>query len=117
MPLIKVQSSVAAPEKAKIENLLKTLSAKVAKHFGKPESYVMTIFESDIPMTFGGSFDPVCYVEIKNIGTMSSSQTKAMSADFCEEIEAKLGVPANRIYLEFNDAQRHLWGWNKSTFG
>ena len=117
MPLIKVQSSVAAPEKSNVENLLKTLSAKVANHFGKPESYVMTIFESDISMTFGGTFEPVCYVEIKNIGTMSSSQTKAMSADFCQEIEDKLGVPANRIYIEFNDAQRHLWGWNKSTFG
>ncbi len=117
MPLIKVQSSVTAPEKSNVENLLKTLSAKVANHFGKPESYVMTIFESDIPMTFGGTFEPVCYVEIKNIGTMSSSQTKAMSADFCQEIEDKLGVPANRIYIEFNDAQRHLWGWNKGTFG
>ncbi|MDJ0576416.1 MAG: phenylpyruvate tautomerase MIF-related protein [Xenococcaceae cyanobacterium MO_234.B1] len=117
MPLIKVQSSVAAPEKSNVENLLKTLSAKVANHFGKPESYVMTIFESDISMTFGGTFEPVCYVEIKNIGTMSSSKTKAMSADFCQEIEDKLGVPANRIYIEFNDAQRHLWGWNKSTFG
>ena len=117
MPLIKVQSSVAAPEKSNVETLLKTLSAKVANHFGKPESYVMTIFESDIPMTFGGTFEPVCYVEIKNIGTMSSNQTKAMSADFCQEIEDKLGVPANRIYIEFNDAQRHLWGWNKSTFG
>ncbi|MDJ0532831.1 MAG: phenylpyruvate tautomerase MIF-related protein [Xenococcaceae cyanobacterium MO_207.B15] len=117
MPLIKVQSSIPAPEKTDIDNLLTNLSAKVAKHFGKPESYVMTIFESDIPMTFGGTFEPVCYVEIKNIGTMNSSQTKEMSADFCQEIESKLGVPANRIYIEFNDAQRHLWGWNKSTFG
>ena len=117
MPLIKVQSSVANPKKADIESLLTTLSAKVAKHFSKPESYVMTIFESDIPMTFGGTFEPVCYVEIKNIGTMSSNQTKAMSEDFCQVIEDKLGVAANRIYIEFNDAQRHLWGWNKGTFG
>ena len=117
MPLIKVQSSVASPEKSDIENLLTTLSAKVAKHFGKPESYVMTIFESDITMTFGGTFQPVCYVEIKNIGTMSSSQTQAMSKDFCQVIEDTLGVNANRIYIEFNDAQRHLWGWNKGTFG
>ncbi len=117
MPLIKVQSSVAKPEKADIENLLKILSAKVAQHFGKPESYVMTVFESDIPMTFGGTTSPVCYIEVKNIGTMTSSQTKAMSGDFCQIIEDKLGVPANRIYIEFNDAQRHLWGWNSGTFG
>jgi len=117
MPLIKVQSSIAAPDKVQVESLLSSLSAKLAQHLGKPESYVMTAFESDIPMTFGGTTEPVCYVEIKSIGTMKPEQTKAMSADFCQQIESELGVKANRIYLEFADAQRHLWGWNGSTFG
>ena len=117
MPLIKVQSSVANPGKNQVESLLTTLSGKLAKHLGKPESYVMTAFEADVPMTFGGTLDPVCYVEIKNIGKMQPDQTSAMSADFCTEIETELGVPANRIYIEFADAQRHLWGWNKTTFG
>ena len=44
MPLIKVQSSVSQPESAAIENLLTSLSAKLARHIGKPESYVMTAF-------------------------------------------------------------------------
>lgn len=117
MPYIKVQSSVATPEKAKVESLLANLSSKLARHLNKSESYVMTAFESDVPMTFGGTFDPVCVVEIKSIGTMKPEQTKAMSADFCQEIESKIGVPANRIYLEFVDVQRHLWGWNNKTFG
>ena len=117
MPLIKVQSSVTKPEKAKVESLLTSLSAKLAQHLGKPESYVMTAFESDVPMTFGGTLDPVCFVEIKSIGTMKPEQTKAMSKDFCQEIESELGVSANRIYIEFADAQRHMWGWDKSTFG
>ena len=116
MPLIKVQSSVTAPDKAKVENLLTTLSAKLAKHLGKPESYVMTAFESDVPMTFGGTLDPVCFVEIKSIGTMKAEQTKAMSADFCQQIKSDLGVSVDRIYIEFADAQRHMWGWNSGTF-
>lgn len=36
----------------------------------------MTIFESDLPMSFAGTFDPVCYLEIKSVGTMSSSQSE-----------------------------------------
>jgi hypothetical protein len=40
-----------------------------------------------------------------------------MSEDFCQQIEAALGISANRIYIEFVDAQGYLWGWNKSTFG
>lgn len=70
MPLIKVQTSIANPDQEKIKDLLKNLSNKLAKHVGKPESYVMTIFESDVPMSFAGTFDPVCYLEIKSVGTM-----------------------------------------------
>lgn len=117
MPLIKVKTSVATPDRASIDTLLKSLSASLAKHTGKPESYVMTAFEPDVPMTFGGTTDPVCYIEIKSIGSMSSAQTKAMSQDFSEQIQAALGVPQNRTYIEFADAKGYLWGWNGSTFG
>lgn len=117
MPLIKIQSSVSAPTQTSINELLKTLSAKLAKHLGKPESYVMTAFEPNVAMTFAGSFDPVCYVEVKSIGNMSSAQTKAMSQDFCQQINEKLGVPTNRIYIEFANATGSMWGWNSDTFG
>jgi phenylpyruvate tautomerase len=117
MPLIQVKSSVATPEKAVVESLLTSLSAHLAKHLGKPESYVMTALEFDIPMTFAGTFDPVCYVEVKSIGNMNSSQTKAMSQDFCQILNEKLGVSANRIYIEFADAKGYMWGWDGRTFG
>ncbi|TVP66532.1 MAG: hypothetical protein EA343_01265 [Nodularia sp. (in: Bacteria)] len=117
MPLIKVQTSVSAPEKADVETMLKSLSSKLAKHLGKPESYVMTAFEPGISMTFAGTTDPVCYVEIKSIGTMKPDQTKSMSQDFCQQINQSLGVPENRIYIEFADAKGAMWGWNSSTFG
>jgi phenylpyruvate tautomerase PptA (4-oxalocrotonate tautomerase family) len=117
MPLIKVQTSVSAPEKSAVEGLLKSLSAKLAKHLGKPESYVMTAFEPGVAMTFAGTTEPVCYVEIKNIGSMSAAQTKAMSQDFCQQIKEALGVAPNRVYIEFADAKGSMWGWNGSTFG
>ena len=116
MPLIKIQSSVSQPEDA-VKSLLTSLSANLAKHLSKPESYVMTAFASDVPMTFGGTFDPACYVEIKSVGTMSSEQTKKMSQDFCSLITNKLDVPSDRIYIEFADAKGYMWGWNQSTFG
>jgi phenylpyruvate tautomerase PptA (4-oxalocrotonate tautomerase family) len=116
MPLIKVQSSVAAPDSAVVEELLKSLSAKVAKHLGKPESYVMTSFEPGVKMSFAGTFEPVCYIEVKSIGKMNPSQTKAMSQDFCQQIQDRLGVPMNRVYIEFADAERTMWGWNGATF-
>ncbi|MBW4622715.1 MAG: hypothetical protein KME17_25575 [Cyanosarcina radialis HA8281-LM2] len=117
MPLIKVQTSIANLDRPTVEGLLKNLSAKLAKHTGKPESYVMTALEPDVPMSFGGKFDPVCYIEVKNVGSMTSSQTQAMSQDFCQQIEQALGISPNRIYIEFNDAKGYMWGWNGSTFG
>ncbi len=116
MPLIKVQTSVSAPEKSAVEGLLKSLSAKLAKHLGKPESYVMTAFDPGVAMTFAGTTEPVCYVEIKSIGSMSAAQTKAMSQDFCQQIKEALGVDPNRVYIEFADAKGSMWGWNGSTF-
>jgi len=116
MPLIKVQASIA-PDAATVQSLLKTLSASLAKQTGKPESYVMTAFEPGVAMTFGGTTDPVCYVEVKSVGTMSSAQTKAMSQEFCRIISEAIAVPTNRIYIEFADAKGYQWGWNSSTFG
>ncbi len=116
MPLIKVQTSVSSPDKAQVEAMLKDLSASLASHLGKPESYVMTTFEADVPMTFAGTTDPACYIEIKSVGTMGS-KTKAMSQDFCARVETALGVPQNRTYIEFADAAGSMWGWNGGTFG
>lgn len=116
MPLIAVKTTVSTPPKTEVESLLKTLSASLAKHLGKPESYVMTAFDSDVPMTFAGTTDPVCYIEIKSIGSMTPTQTQSMSEDFCQKINQSLGVPQNRIYIEFNDARGSMWGWNGSTF-
>lgn len=116
MPLIKVQTSVAAPEKSSVETLLKDLSASLAKHLGKPEAYVMTAFEPDVAMTFAGTIAPACYIEIKSVGTMNPNLTKAMSQDFCQKVNQALGVPTDRTYIEFADAKGPMWGWNGSTF-
>lgn len=116
MPLIKVQTSLSSPDQATVETMLKDLSSSLAAHLGKPESYVMTAFESDVPMTFAGTTEPVCYVEIKSVGTMGA-KTKAMSEDFCSKVESTLGVPKNRTYIEFADAAGAMWGWNGTTFG
>ena len=117
MPFIKVQASVTTPTPTAVKELLKSLSAKLANHLGKPESYVMTAFEPGVAMSFAGTCDqPVCYVEVKSIGKMKPAQTEAMSQDFCQQIQDNLGVPLNRIYIEFADAERTMWGWNGSTF-
>ncbi|AZB71853.1 phenylpyruvate tautomerase MIF-related protein [Synechococcus elongatus] len=117
MPLIKLQTSIAALPSEQTTALLKSLSSTLAQQLGKPERYVMTLLETNIPMTFAGTFDPACYVEIKSVGQMKPTQTAQMSRLFCDQIASELGIASDRIYIEFADAQGYLWGWNGSTFG
>ena len=117
MPLIKVQTSITEADSGSVEALLTTLSTKLAKHLSKSEAYIMTAFEPGIKMSFAGTFEPVCYLEVKSVGMMSSEQTASMSQDFCQVIQDKLGVASDRIYIEFADAKGAMWGWNERTFG
>ena len=117
MPLLKIQSSIPTPTPEVVSTLLKGLSGKLAQHLNKSEAYVMASFEGGLPMTFGGTDAPSCYVEVKSVGTMSTLQTQAMSSEFCEHPESELGVSKNRIYIEFADAKGSMWGWNGTTFG
>jgi phenylpyruvate tautomerase PptA (4-oxalocrotonate tautomerase family) len=118
MPLITVTSSATSPAQAEVDQLLKQLSARIADHLGKPESYVMTAFKAGVPMTFAGNSDePVALLQVKSVGTLSPQITAAISADLCPMIEERLGIPASRTYIEFMAVEGHLWGWNGRTFG
>ena len=112
MPLINVRTSL--PEVADSAALLKELSAALAQQTGKPESYVMTLLETAVPMTFAGSCDPCAYVEVKSIGALKPS---AMTKAFCDLISKRTGIPSNRIYIGFDDVKATAWGWNGKTFG
>ena len=112
MPLINLRTNISDIQDA--DGLLKNLSAALASATGKPESYVMTLLESGIPMTFAASDEPCAYVEIKSIGSMAPP---AMSAQFCELINASLGISKDRIYIGFDDVSASDWGWDGRTFG
>jgi phenylpyruvate tautomerase PptA (4-oxalocrotonate tautomerase family) len=115
MPLLKITTSVPpAPEHGK---LLANLSQLCANRLGKPESYVMTAIDHPALMTFGGTTDPVCYVELKNVGRFTGELTERLSRELCERLSTALGVAKNRIYIEFSDAEGYLWGYDGETFG
>ncbi len=95
--------------------ILKRLSGDIAKALGKPESYVMIAIEGGLAMSFSGSQDPLAYIELKSIG-LPESATEELSQTLCRAIEDETPVKGQRIYIEFTNAQRHLWGWNHDTF-
>jgi len=114
MPFLKIQSNTAIDE-ADATSLLTDASKLVAHELGKPESYVMVALEPPQPMLFAGSDAPLAYLELKSIG-LPENKTATLSAALCKLIENKIGIPANRVYIEFADAPRAMWGWDGGTF-
>lgn len=112
MPLLRIATNSQIDDKAA---LLPKASAKVAQLLGKPERYVMVEIQDQMAMIFDGKTDPLAYLELKSIG-LPEDKTGELSAGLCELISGELGINADRIYIEFADAQRHMWGWNQGTF-
>jgi phenylpyruvate tautomerase PptA (4-oxalocrotonate tautomerase family) len=117
MPLVHVTTSAEQPSADRAHALLRALSKSLAELTGKPESYVMTCLVPQASMTFGGSSEPACYVEVKSIGRMEPERTTKMSAALCRLLSEALGVPENRIYIGFEDVAADMWGFDGDTFG
>ena len=114
MPCLIIKTNKTLSEQEKID-CGSSVSAKTAEILGKPENYVMTLLEDKISMTMSGTTEATAYIELKSIN-LPEDQTEKLSNSLCQHIGEKLNIPASRIYIEFSNAQRHLWGWDGRTF-
>ncbi len=114
MPLLRISTNQALDENARAR-VLSESSRTVAGMLGKLEQYVMVELNAGLSMSFAGSTDPLAYLELKSIGLPEDRSTE-FSATLSRTMGELLEVPQARIYIEFSDAARHLWGWNGATF-
>lgn len=114
MPMLKIQTN-AAVDPGAAGAVIAEASRTLAAQLGKPERYVMVSLEAEARMIFSGDPSPLAYLELKSIG-LPQARTGALSQALCDLLEKGLGIPADRIYIEFADAQGKMWGWNGSTF-
>ena len=112
MPLLSLKTNINIDDK---QNLASSMSAKVAELLHKPERYVMVSLEDQLNMTFAGNDAPLMYMELKSIN-LPQSETAQISTALCELINQQTAIPQDRIYIEFSNAERHMWGWNGATF-
>ncbi len=112
MPLIQIKTS--SESIFEDDSLQNEISKVVASLTGKQESYVMTILQTNIKMTFAGSRKPCCFIKLKSIGSLEPS---SMTNTLCNLIASKTNIQQNRIYIEFIDVKASQWGYNNSTFG
>ena len=115
MPTLIIKTN-AGLARIDLGELLKTVSSAVAEMLGKPERYVMVMLEPNPHMCFGGDESPLAYLELKSLG-LPEGRTQEFSATLCGLMQQHLGVPPERIYIEFASPDRHLFGFNAGTFG
>ena len=114
MPLLSIETNVNCSDE-QITKLTANASKLVAEMLAKPERYVMVKFQYNKHMRFDGNENLLAYVELKSIN-LTEQQTASYSGILCEFLSQMLNIEVDRIYIEFANAQRHLWGWNNATF-
>ena len=113
MPYLKIQTNqTVTPDQA--QALISKASRLVASELGKPENYVMVALTPPVPMVFAGTDAPTAYLELKSIG-LPESRTADLSKALCN-LMGDLKISQNRVYIEFADAPRAMWGWDGKTF-
>ena len=114
MPYFSIETNQAADQVSSPELMTKT-SAFIADLLGKPESYVMISIKQGTSLIFGGSDKPAAFVRLESIGLPRDRCTE-LSDKICSYIAEELGVPKERVFIDFKDLERNLFGWNGKTF-
>ena len=114
MPFINSKVSVPMSDENK-ETIKSKLGEAISIIPGKTESWLMIGFEDNYDLYFQGNQSaPTAYVEVKVFGTMSDETAEKMTSAICGLYESELGIPANRIYVKYEEVSK--WGWNGNNF-
>lgn len=111
MPLLSIETNQTLQN----SNSLTAISSAIANLLGKPESYVMIKYEHNTNMLFAGNEQPLAHLKLKSLG-MPEDKTADYSAELCQLMQTHFAVSADRVYIEFANPERHMWGWNSTTF-
>lgn len=115
MPYLRLETSAKTTDETR-QKLCELLSKAVAKDIGKPEKYVM-VSVGNAAMALSGSAEPTVFADVRSIGGLNKSVNQALAASVCAIVKDKLGIPGDRVYLNFSDVPGSNWGCNGSTFG
>ena len=114
MPYLTIETNTIIDQRAS-DTLLKSTSQFVSTLLGKPEKYVMIRIQPNSNLLFGGTNQPMAYVELKSIN-LPEDKTTEYSSQLCRYISKQFTIDKSRIYIEFSNAQRNMFGWNGGTF-
>ena len=96
------------------ENLMKKATKFLSEMMGKPEHVIMVTIRPGMPYVFGGLGDPAAYVRIKAV-SLERGKCPEFSKKVCDFLENEIGVPRDRVFIEFVDIDPKIFGFNGNT--
>lgn len=112
MPLLEIETNTKING---CQQLAEQASKFTAEMLGKPESYVMVKIRDEQTLLFAGTNEAAAHVKLKSLGLVEND-TADFSARICGFINERLAINSARIYIEFSNPERHMWGWDERTF-
>jgi phenylpyruvate tautomerase PptA (4-oxalocrotonate tautomerase family) len=116
MPTFILHTDIKMIESLTEEVLHQEIRGVIAQCIGKSEDFVLTIFNPNTSMQFGAKAGISAYCEVKNVGVLSPDTTDKIASFITEILSTKLKISPEQLYIEFQESERHLWGWNGKTF-
>lgn len=114
MPLLKIETTADLSEE-KQRAVLAALSQAVAANLGKPEQYVM-VSCTRVAIIMSGRPGTAAWGDLRSIGGLSAAANVRLTEQICRILQEHLGIPPERVYLNFTDVAPGNWGWNSTTF-
>lgn len=116
MPTFILHTNLKTIDPPTKEVLHQEIRGIIARCIGKSEDFVLTILNPNSSMRFGVKAGISAYCEVKNVGVLSPDTTNQISGFITEILSTKLKISPEQLYIEFQESERHLWGWNGKTF-
>ncbi len=112
MPYLEINTNTTIDNCSAIAEQVSKLAADI---LGKPESYVMVKVSPEQTLLFAGSDAPAAHIKLKSLG-LPENNTAEFSEKLCSFLSGQLGIDGSRVYIEFSNPERHMWGWDSKTF-
>lgn len=114
MPFIRVETNLKI-EAAEADACVFKFSKFISRALGKPEIYVTVILHQNVSLSLSGSNEPAVFASLGSI-SLQPDKCLELSKSVCEFITAEFSVPGTRVFIEFRDLERSMFGWNGRTF-
>ena len=116
MPTFILHTNLKTIDSPTEEVLHQEIRGIIAQCIGKSDDFVLTILNPNSSMQFGAKAGISAYCEVKNVGVLSPETTNQIAGLITEILSTKLKILPEQLYIEFQESERHLWGWNGKTF-